>query len=67
MNIEELLAIDEKQVFDRKSVQIKATDLSDASRRFVLLCRQLAIDWQEETLPPLEFKVRFAVAEGKGQ
>lgn len=29
MNIEEVLAIDEKQVFDRKSVQIKATDLSD--------------------------------------
>ncbi len=36
-----------------------------AARRFVLLRRQVAIDWQEETLPPLEFKVRFAVAEGK--
>ena len=34
----------------------------DASRRFVLVRRQVAIDWQEETLPPLEIKVRFAVA-----
>lgn len=39
----------------------------DAFRRFVLLQRQIAIDWQEETLPPLEIKVRFTVAEGKGQ
>ena len=39
----------------------------DASRRFVLVRRQVAIDWQEETLPPLEIKVRFTVAEGKGQ
>ena len=35
----------------------------DASRRFVLVQRQIAIDWQEEALPPLEIKVRFAVAE----
>ena len=39
----------------------------DTSRRFVLVRRQVAIDWQEETLPPLEIKVRFTVAEGKGQ
>ena len=39
----------------------------DASRRFVLIQRQIAIDWQEEALPPLEIKVRFTVAEGKGQ
>ena len=39
----------------------------DASRRFVLVQRQIAIDWQEEALPPLEIKVRFTVAEGKGQ
>lgn len=34
----------------------------DASRRFVLIQRQIAIDWQEEALPPLEIKVRFTVA-----
>ena len=39
----------------------------DASRRFVLVRRQVAIDWQEETLPPQEIKIRFAVAEGKWQ
>ena len=39
----------------------------DASRRFVLIQRQIAIDWQEEELPPLEIKVRFTVTEGKGQ
>ena len=31
----------------------------DASRRFVLLHRQIAIDWQEEVFPPLEIKVRY--------
>ena len=31
----------------------------DASRRFVLIQRQIAIDWQEEALPPLEIKVRY--------
>ena len=31
----------------------------DTSRRFVLLHRQIAIDWQEEALPPLEIKVRY--------
>jgi hypothetical protein len=31
----------------------------DTSRRFVLIQRQIAIDWQEETLPPLEIKVRY--------
>ena len=41
--------------------------LPDASRRFVLVQRQVAIDWQEEALPPLEIKVRFTVAEGKGK
>ncbi|MBR6471543.1 MAG: DUF1573 domain-containing protein [Victivallales bacterium] len=41
--------------------------LPDASRRFVLVQRQIAIDWQEEAFPPLEIKVRFTVAEGKGQ
>ena len=35
----------------------------DASRRFVLIQRQIAIDWQEEELPPLEIKIRFPVAE----
>ncbi|MBQ4481420.1 MAG: DUF1573 domain-containing protein [Victivallales bacterium] len=35
----------------------------DASHRFVLLHRQIAIDWQEEALPPLEIKIRFTVAE----
>ena len=39
----------------------------DAFRRFVLLQRQIAIDWQEEALPPLEIKIRFTVAESKGQ
>ena len=41
--------------------------LPDASRRFVLVQRQIAIDWQEEARPPLELKVRFTVAEGKGK
>ena len=39
----------------------------DAFRRFVLVQRQIAIDWQEEVFPPLEIKVRFTVTEGKGQ
>jgi len=29
--------------------------------------RHPAIDWQEEALPPLEIKVRFTMAEDKGQ
>ena len=33
----------------------------DASRRFVLVQRQIAIDWQEEALPPLRIKIRFTV------
>lgn len=39
----------------------------DASRRFVLVRCQVAIDWQEAELQPLEIKVRFTVAEGKGK
>ena len=34
----------------------------DAFRRFVLLQRQIAIDWQEEALPPLEIKVRYTLS-----
>lgn len=34
----------------------------DASRRFVLIRRQVAIDWQEEALPPLEIKVRYTMS-----
>ena len=34
----------------------------DASRRFVLVRRQVAIDWQEEALPPLEIKVRHTMS-----
>ena len=34
----------------------------DASRRFVLVRRQVAIDWQEEALPPLEIKVRYTMS-----
>ena len=34
----------------------------DTSRRFVLVRRQVAIDWQEEALPPLEIKVRYTMS-----
>lgn len=34
----------------------------DASRRLVLVRRQVAIDWQEEALPPLEIKVRYTMS-----
>ena len=35
----------------------------DAFRRFVLLQRQIAIDWQEEALPLLEIKIRYTIGE----
>ena len=35
----------------------------DASRRFVLIQRQIAIDWQEEALPLLEIKIRYTIGE----
>ena len=31
----------------------------DASRRLVLVQRQIAIDWQEDALPPVEFEIRY--------